>query len=112
MFYRQAEGTQPTQPLAMEVNGETVYIRKNIRQTVKKTEQGNVKMWSYDEAQLTVAEYMANQVAIANNLDAAKLGEETADTTAELLLDVAEMQEKQEELEDALAELLLSVVGE
>lgn len=109
--YRAAEGTQAEKPPVMEVNGNTVYVRKNVKRITKETEQGTVKAWSYEEAQLTVAEYMQHQVAIANNLQAAEAGEAQADAYAEILLGQADIEIAQQEQDDALAEILLSIVA-
>lgn len=108
--YRDAEGTQAEKPPVMEINGNTVYVRKNVQRITKETEQGAVEVWKYKEAQLTVEEYMQHQVAIVNNLDVADAGEVQADAYAALLLGQADIAIVQQQQDDALAEILLSLV--
>lgn len=109
-IFRAAEGTQAEKPMTIEINGNTVYVRKNIKRITKETEQGEVKAWSYEEAQLTIAEYMQNKIALANNLQVAEAGEAQADAYAEILLGQADIAIAQQQQDDTLAEILLSVV--
>lgn len=51
--YKKVQGTQE-KVLPLELNVDTVYIRKNI---VQKTDENNNPYWEYDEAQLTFEEY-------------------------------------------------------
>lgn len=108
--YRDAEGTQESKPLAMEVNGNTVYIRKSIQRKTRTTESGTLSYWSYKEAVLTVAEYMENQVAIANALENDKINEEQADAYAEMLIGQADIALAQSQQDDAIAEILLNTM--
>lgn len=107
--YRDAEGTQESKPLAMEINGNTVYIRKSIQKQTRTTESGTLSYWSYKEATLTVAEYMKNQVAIANALDADEASTAQDDAYAELLIQQTELAAAQAEQDDAIAEILLNM---
>ena len=109
--YRDAEGTQESKPKVMEINNATVYIRKNIQKKTKTTENGTVSYWSYKEAELTVAEYLKNQVVIANTLEAAETNEQQTDAYAELLIQQTEIAAKQEKQDDAIAEILLNMTA-
>ena len=51
--YKKVQGTQE-KVLPLELNIDTVYIRKNI---IRKTDEDNNSYWEYDEAQLTFEEY-------------------------------------------------------
>ncbi len=108
--YRDAEGTQESKPLAMEVNGDTVYIRKSIQKRTRETESGAMEYWSYKEATLTVAEYMENQVALVNAIESEKTTEEQADAYAELLIGQADIALAQAQQDDAIAETLLNTM--
>ena len=100
--YRDAEGTQESKPLAIEVNGNTVYIRKSIQQKSRTTESGTLSYWSYKEAILTVAEYMENQIAIENALETAKIIEDVETALCDLS---EELSTSISDLETALCDL-------
>src|SRR5574344_367874 len=100
--YRDAEGTQESKPLAIEVNGNTVYIRKRIQRKSRTTESGTLSYWSYKEAILTVAEYMENQVAIENALETEKIIEDVETALCDLS---DELSTSISDLETALCDL-------
>lgn len=51
-------GTQESRPLAVEQNGQTVYIRNNVERKSEKDEMGEtVQFWEYDEIIMTLSEY-------------------------------------------------------
>lgn len=55
---KQVNGTM-AEVMALEVSADTVYIRSNIKRIDEDTEDG-FRGWEYDEAQYTMAEYIAN----------------------------------------------------
>lgn len=62
MEYKKVRGTQNTKPLELEVNVDTVYLRKNIERKSETDEQGERhEFWEYDEMQLTLREFALMQ---------------------------------------------------
>ena len=59
MIYREnVTGTQAAEPQTVEVNGDTVYIRSNVRRESMDVGDGRMEdMWRYNENELTHAEY-------------------------------------------------------
>jgi hypothetical protein len=56
--YKEVEGTQAEKPQAVEIGSTTVYLRKNITRATKENTDGETyKVWKYEEAALTLAEY-------------------------------------------------------
>lgn len=66
--WRKAEGTQTEKPKELDTAASPfcVYLRKNIQQETKEQESGNVKVWTYEEAVLTLAEYAQYQKELAD----------------------------------------------
>lgn len=64
--YETMTGSQVEKPLELDTtaSAEYVYYRKNVQQIEKKDEStGNVtKLWQYDEAKITRAEYQQKQI--------------------------------------------------
>ncbi len=66
-----------TEPLQLEVNVDTVYIRTNIRSittTEATVESVNIQEWEYDETQMTFGEYLETNKDFPSRADKA-LGE-------------------------------------
>jgi hypothetical protein len=62
MEYKKVRGTQNTKPLELEVNVDTVYLRKNIERKSETDELGQIhEFWEYDEMQLTLREFALMQ---------------------------------------------------
>ena len=58
MKYKKVRGTQLTKPLELEVNIDTVYLRKNIERKSEIDELGEIhEFWEYDEMQMTFREF-------------------------------------------------------
>ena len=59
--YNKVQGSQVEKPLAIDTKSSAtiVYIRKNIARIEKELQSGEkVKIWEYDEAQLTKEQYV------------------------------------------------------
>ena len=54
-------GSQITRPAELEINIDTVYIRKKIERVQVSTHTGMVDAWDYDEEQLTYGEFMERE---------------------------------------------------
>lgn len=102
--YHYAEST--VKPSSLEVGSGTVYLRKNIAELVRTSEQDeSVTYWSYDEAKLTPAEFneyvnivMAeNAIKGANdseNIVTLMTGQENADSNQLAIMEaIAELYE-------------------
>lgn len=65
--WRRAEGTQAEKPKEIDTAASpySVYIRKNIQQEVRQQSGGSVTVWTYDEAVLTLKEYVQYQKELA-----------------------------------------------
>ena len=114
MDWKTRQGTQKTQPAILDVysSPSTVYLRKNIAQTTVKNADGTkVKVWQYDECQLTREEYEREPAAIN---EMAQLIEQAANsdaTYAEILLGQADTTEQLDAQDEALADILLSIMS-
>lgn len=88
----------------------TVYLRKNIIQTIVKDADGNsTKVWKYDECVLAREDYEREPAAI-NEMAALIEQAATNDATyAEILLGQADTTEQLDAQDEALADILLSV---
>lgn len=53
-------GTQEQQPLMLEFQKDTVYVRKNIKR-IEKSEADDFEGWEYDETAYTYPEYVKMQ---------------------------------------------------
>ena len=65
--WKAVEGTQPERPKELDTasSPRCVYLRRNIKQLEKPTENGNVTVWSYEEARLSLSEYVQYQKELA-----------------------------------------------
>ena len=90
--YEKVRGTQE-KVLPLELNVDTVYIRKNV---VQKKDEDNNSYWEYDETQLTLEEYF-KKVLPENELAIIELSSIFADYQAQI--------------DDALAELSMAIGG-
>lgn len=88
--YKKVQGTQE-KVLPLELNVDTVYIRKNI---VQKTDENNNPYWEYDETQLTFEEYFKQIIP------------EQEQAIGELTTLLAEYQKQ---IDSAIAELSIAV---
>lgn len=56
--YKEVYGTQTDRPKEVEVNVDTVYLRKNIERISQTNENGEIEsLWKYLEKTMTVREY-------------------------------------------------------
>lgn len=56
--YKEVIGSQTDRPEELEINVDTVYLRKNIERYVVIEEDGTTKsLWKYLEKQMTMREY-------------------------------------------------------
>ena len=56
--YKEVIGSQTDRPEELEINVDTVYLRKNIERYVVTEEDGTIKsLWKYLEKQMTMREY-------------------------------------------------------
>lgn len=56
--YKEVYGTQTDKPKEVEVNVDTVYLRKNIERISQTNENGEIEsLWKYLEKTMTVREY-------------------------------------------------------
>lgn len=56
--YKEVYGTQTDRPAEIEVNVDTVYLRKNIERISQTNENGEIEsLWKYFEKTMTVREY-------------------------------------------------------
>lgn len=56
--YKEVYGTQTDRPAEIEVNVDTVYLRKNIERISQTNENGEIEsLWKYLEKTMTVREY-------------------------------------------------------
>lgn len=56
--YKEVIGSQQDRPQELEINVDTVYIRKNIeRYVVTEKDETIVSLWKYLEKQMTMREY-------------------------------------------------------
>lgn len=61
--YRYAEST--VRPDAIQINADTVYLRKDISEIIRDDNQENkISYWTYQEAAMTVEEFNQNASAI------------------------------------------------
>lgn len=61
--YRYSEST--VRPEAIQIDGDTVYLRKDISELKREDDQGNkTTYWTYQEATMTVAEFNQHANAI------------------------------------------------
>lgn len=63
MEYKKVRGTQNTRPLELEVNVDTVYLRKNIERKSEINDEDKLQeFWEYDERQMTLKEFALMKV--------------------------------------------------
>ena len=56
--YKEVYGTQTDRPKEVEVNVDTVYLRKNIERISQTNDNGEIEsLWKYLEKTMTVREY-------------------------------------------------------
>ena len=56
--YKEVYGTQTDRPKEVEVNVDTVYLRKNIERISQTNENGEIEsLWKYLEKTMTVRKY-------------------------------------------------------
>lgn len=57
--WKEVTGTQPNKPAELDTasSPNTVYLRRNIRQTEITSGEETIQVWKYEEAQLSKAEY-------------------------------------------------------
>lgn len=114
MDWKTRQGTQSKRPEVLDLDSSpsTVYLRKNIAQTTVKGADGTrVKVWQYDECQLTREDYEREPAAIN---EMAALIEQAAvndATYAEILLGQADTTEQLDAQDEALADILLNIIG-
>lgn len=106
------EGTQAEKPAEIDTKSSpyVVYLRRNISQEEKESGDQTIKVWEYEEARLTLAEYAEYQkeLAACNSLSQKELVENNlilmsalADTFEQQL----SIQENQLIIMEAIAEL-------
>ena len=105
------EGSQTIEPLAIDTTSSksVVYLRRNIEQITRKDEQSGatIKLWAYEEAQLTLPEYEVYKTEAAAEL-AAKVASDNLslmDAVAESYELSAQVQESQLTIMTAIADL-------
>lgn len=59
VVWKEVVGTQPERPKEIDTSSSpfTVYLRKGITQQEQESGETTIKVWKYQEAQLTLAEY-------------------------------------------------------
>ena len=100
--YKYSEST--VKPEAIQMDGETVYLRNNISEIVREDEQGNkTSYWSYQEAILTQVQFNAyasliasknaiNSVGIPEHISQLVAGQENVDSNQLILMNaIADM---------------------
>jgi len=56
--FKEVFGTQTDRPEEIEVNVDTVYIRRNIQRISQTDEDGNIQsLWKYEEKTMSLREY-------------------------------------------------------
>ena len=114
MNWKKTQGTQKTQPDILDVysSPSTVYLRKNIAQTTVKGADGTrVKVWQYDECQLTREDYEREPAAINERAALIEQAAVNDATYAEILLGQADTTEQLDAQDEALADILLNIIG-
>ena len=88
--YKPSEST--IKPEAIQMDGDTVYLRNNIAEIIREDDQGNkTSYWSYQEAALTQDEFniyasliasknAINSVGVPNSVSQLVVGQEVADS--------------------------------
>ncbi|MEG1523825.1 MAG: hypothetical protein RR475_02235 [Clostridia bacterium] len=102
--YKYSEST--VKPEAIQMDGNTVYLRSNISELVREDDQGNkTSYWSYQEAVLTQAEFNAytsliasknaiNSVSVPEHISQLVVGQEIADNNQLAVMEaIAELYE-------------------
>ena len=85
--YRYSEST--VRPEAIQIDGDTVYLRKDISELKREDDQGNkTTYWTYQEATMTVAEF--NQHANAILISGQKNGDDNLLSVMEAIADLYE----------------------
>lgn len=79
IYNASVQGTQASKPADVEINGNAVYARANIARTTVGEGTEAIKVWTYEEAQMTLSEWQRLLV-----LDSSWIGSQNAATrTAE-----------------------------
>ena len=115
MNWTTRQGTQSEQPAVLDLSSSpsTVYLRKNIQQaTVKNSDGTKVKVWNYDECQLTRADYDREPAVINQMAELIEAQAANEATYADILLGQADTTEQLDAQDEALADILLNIVGE
>ncbi len=110
--WKKITGTQAERPAELDTTSSpnTVYLRKNIEEVEIESGGSKITAWSYDEAQLTIAEYEQYKVEakemetlgyVANKDNQEVLMEAVADTYVQQL----DIQENQLIIMDAISEI-------
>ena len=102
--YRPSEST--VKPEAIQMDGDTVYLRNNITEIIREDDQGNkTSYWSYQEAVLTQSEFniyaslivsknAINSVSVPDHVSQLVVGQEIADNNQLAVMEaIAELYE-------------------
>lgn len=107
MKWETVTGSQPERPEEVEMTPTAAYMRKNIRQTESTGADGSAsKLWEYEEAKVTPAEYAEMQSPA--NAELRERVDALDGMLAAVMLGQAEMQTAQDE---ALSGILLDQMG-
>lgn len=114
MDWKTRQGTQETQPAVLDLTSSpsTVYLRKNVIQTTVKDSDGSKhKVWKYDEVQIAREDYEKEPAAINEIAQLIQQQEYNEATYAEILLGQADATMQLDAQDEALADILLTIIN-
>lgn len=113
MEWKTVHGTQTERPsiLDLESSPTTVYLRKNIERVKVSDEFDTHYEWWYEECEIPIEYYNAEPMAINEMAGLIEYQIGNDEVMADMLLGQVEQSEQLEAQDEALAEILLNVIG-